>query len=183
MYPRITNSIGNGVHLRPIVTFGSGTASTWFGMMCSVCLNHHADVRFSTCPLNGTVHSSRSKPDMRSVVISTTLSPLSKRSRTLPTYRFVVLMPSRFVFDSVFARAASIVAKYDFVRMSESATYSDCWFIFCSLRICAAIFSSPTARIFAAARAAPSGSSTSMGHTPLGMRMEENRSAPLKVPL
>ena len=95
---------------------------SWFGTMCSVCLNHHAEVRFSTCPLNGTVHSWRSKPDMRSVVIRTTLSLHSKRSRTFPMYRFCTLMPSRFVFDSVFAAREPLSFGYAYHEPGRSCS-------------------------------------------------------------
>lgn len=73
--------------------------------------------------------------------------------------------------------------RYDFVRMSESATNSVCWFSFWILRIRRAIDSSLRARIFAAAMPAFSGSRTSIGHTPEGIRIEEYRSAPLKEEL
>ena len=88
-----------------------------------------------------------------------------------------------FPRQPILQRAWSILLRYDFVRMSESATNRVCWFSFWILRIRRAIDSSLRARIFAAAIPAFSGSSTSIGHTPEGIRIEEYRSAPLKEEL
>lgn len=84
--PRTTNSTGNTVHFFMTVMFGSGTSRTALGMMCSVLLNHHAAVWFSTCPLKGIDASRRSNADCLSVVTISILSSSSYVSRTLPCY-------------------------------------------------------------------------------------------------
>ena len=67
MYARTTISTGKGVQSTHSSTLGSGTPTTWFFATSFVRSNHHDASRFSTCPLNGIVPSTRSNALMRSV--------------------------------------------------------------------------------------------------------------------
>ena len=86
MYPRTTNSIGNTSHRFMTVTLGSGLLSHALGTMCSVRLNHHAEVWLRTAPLNGMLARWRSNALWRSVVTASILSSATYVSRTLPSY-------------------------------------------------------------------------------------------------
>ncbi len=63
----MTSSTLSGTHSTPIITFGSGTSSTWLGAMCAVSANQCWAIRLSTCPLLGIVVMTRSNALSRSL--------------------------------------------------------------------------------------------------------------------
>ena len=85
-YARTTTSTLKGSQAFITLTLGCGTLSSALGHSAAVCCIHHAEVRFSTAPLCGTLHRLRSKADSRSVVTRISSLPTRYVSRTLPVY-------------------------------------------------------------------------------------------------
>ena len=120
-YARTTTSTRKGAQRRMTDTFGCGTDTSALGQMSRVTPIQYALTRLSTAPLCGMTASCRSKAESRSVVTSTTTSPTSYVSRTLPAR----LMPNGSAVARISAAAsAGDAAAADICASSRGAATS-----------------------------------------------------------